>query len=86
MHELIYKTMASSQGKAMLKKKLAVKERIEPFYLGGSVAYSRDGETLYCQFKNHIKILNVGSGKQIGQCGRSDFNNPVVLRCSAVSE
>ena len=53
----------------MLKKKLSVKERIEPFYLGGSVAYSGDGSRVYCQFKNHIKVLSVEAGKQIGQCG-----------------
>ena len=54
----------------MLKKKLSVKDRIEPFYLGGSVAYSSDGAHVYCQFKNHIKILSVETGKQIGQCGK----------------
>ena len=62
--------MAAS-GKTLLKKKLSVKEKIEPFYLGGSVAYNSDGTSVFCQFKNRIKLLSVETGKQIGQFGTS---------------
>ena len=62
--------MAAS-GKTLLKKKLSVKERIEPFYLGGSVAYKSDGTSVYCLFRNRIKQLSVETGKQIEQFGTS---------------
>ncbi|XP_033022978.1 transducin beta-like protein 3 [Lacerta agilis] len=54
--------MASRSSSVTFKTNYAISKRIEPFYKGGPVQMTQDGEYMFCACENKVNVVDVASG------------------------